>query len=62
MKSTPEVPRLRWMFSIALVKMLFAGPGATLPRFSISGCVAECPIKPRIETSAIKAGKIAKTP
>ena len=49
------------MFSIALVKMSFAGPGATLPRLSISGWVADSPISPSTETSTISAGKIAST-
>jgi hypothetical protein len=62
MKTTPAVPWLFCKFWIALVKIVFAGPGATLPRFSISGCVAEWPTSPRTETSAIIAGKIASTP
>ncbi len=50
------------MFSIALVKISFAGPGATLPRLSISGWVADSPIRPSTDTSTISAGKIASTP
>ena len=56
----PAAPWLLFKFWIALVKMLFAGPGATVPIFSISGSVAECPIRPRTETSAMIAGKIAR--
>jgi len=62
MKITPAAPRLLLRFSIALVKIVLAGPGATLLRFSISGWVAEWPTRPRIETSAMMAGKIASTP
>jgi hypothetical protein len=47
---------------MALVKISLAGPGATAPRLSISGCVAESPTSPRIDTSTISAGKIASTP
>jgi hypothetical protein len=44
----------------AWVRMSFAGPGATVERLSISGCVADGPITPRIETSASSAGKIER--
>ena len=60
-KNTPAAPWLPWMFLIALVKMSFAGPGATLPRLSIRGWVAESPISPSTETITISAGKIAST-
>ncbi len=46
---------------MALVRMSLAGPGATEPMFSSSGSVAESPIRPMIETSAMIAGKIAST-
>ena len=46
---------------MALVKISWAGPGATVPRLSISGCVADSPTRPRIETRTISAGKIAST-
>jgi hypothetical protein len=46
---------------IASVKISWAGPGATLPRFSISGSVADSPIRPSSETITISAGKIAST-
>ena len=46
---------------MALVKTSFAGPGVSLPRLSSRGCVAELPTSPRIETSAMSAGKIART-
>ena len=59
--STPAAPWSPWRFLIALVKMSLAGPGATVPRLSISGCVADSPTRPRIETSTISAGKIART-
>ena len=60
-KNTPAAPWLSSMFSIALVKMSWAGPGATLPRLSISGCVADSPMRPSTETSTISAGKIDST-
>jgi len=47
---------------IALVKISFAGPGATFPRLSISGWVAELPTSPSTDTSTISAGKMASTP
>jgi hypothetical protein len=47
---------------MALVKISFAGPGATAPRLSIRGCVADSPISPRIDTRTMSAGKIASTP
>ena len=62
MKKTPAAPWLPWRFSIALVKISLPGPGATLPRLSISGWVADSPISPRIETSTISAGKIDRMP
>jgi hypothetical protein len=62
MNRMPAVPLPLCTFLIALVKISLAGPGATLLRFSINGCVAECPINPRIETSTISMGKIASTP
>jgi hypothetical protein len=46
---------------IAFVKISCAGPGATSPRLSSSGCVADSPISPSSETSTISAGKIAST-
>ena len=46
---------------MALVKISFAGPGATVPSSSSSGWVADSPTRPRIETSTISAGKIAST-
>ena len=61
MNRTPAAPWSPWRFSIALVKISLAGPGATVPRLSISGCVADSPTSPRIETSTISAGKIART-
>ena len=47
---------------MALVRMSLAGPGATWATLSSSGWVADGPISPRIETSAMSAGKIASTP
>ena len=47
---------------MALVMICFAGPGATTPRLSISGWVADLPISPRIEISARRAGKIERIP
>ena len=44
--SRPAEPRLDWRFSIALVTMSRAGPGASSPRLSSSGSVAESPIRP----------------
>ena len=46
---------------MALVKISLAGPGATVPRLSISGCVADSPTSPSTDTSTIIAGKIAST-
>jgi hypothetical protein len=63
--TTNRMPAAPWLFCrflIAFVKMSLAGPGATLPRLSISGWVAEWPTSPRIETSASSAGKIARIP
>lgn len=34
--ATPEAPRSRWMFSIALVRICFVVPGATVLRLWIS--------------------------
>ena len=47
---------------MALVKICFAGPGATLPRLSISGCVADWPTSPRTEMMTMIIGKMASTP
>jgi hypothetical protein len=58
----PAAPWLFWRLVIALVKICFPGPGASEFRLLRSGWVAECPISPRIETSARSAGKIASTP
>jgi hypothetical protein len=55
-------PRLSVSPCRALARILWAGPGAKPPRLSRSGLVAESPIRPRIETSAIRAGKIERTP
>ncbi len=60
-KNAPAAPWLPWMSLIALVKMSFAGPGATLLRLSSRGSVAESPISPSTETITISAGKIAST-
>ncbi len=61
-RTTPAVPCWLWMFWVALVKICLAGPGATALRLSISGWVADGPTRPRIESKAISAGKIARTP
>ncbi len=61
-KTTPAAPRVRSSPWTAPVKMCWAGPGAILPRFVISGPVAEGPISPRMETMAISAGKMAWMP
>jgi hypothetical protein len=42
--------------------MCCAGPGAKLRRLFSSGFVADLPIRPRIETSAISAGKMERIP
>jgi hypothetical protein len=47
---------------IALVRIWCTDPGASFPRLLKRGCVAACPINPRIDTSAMIAGKIANTP
>ena len=47
---------------MVLVRMSLAGPGATCDTLSSNGCVADGPISPRIETSAMIAGKIARMP
>jgi hypothetical protein len=60
--STPAAPPLFWRFWIALVTICLAGPGATAPRLSISGCVADGPISPNTATSASRAGKIDRIP
>ena len=44
------------------LKISWAGPGATSPRLSISGWVAESPIRPSTDTSTSSAGKIARMP
>ena len=41
--ATPAAPWLLSRFSMALVRMSLAGPGATLPTLSSSVCVAESP-------------------
>jgi hypothetical protein len=61
-KMTPAAPWLFCRFWSAVVRISFAGPGATWLRLSSSGCVAELPISPRIETSAISAGNIERIP
>jgi hypothetical protein len=58
----PAAPWFFWRFSIALVKMSLAGPGATWPRLSISGWVVPLPSRPSIETSARMAGNSARMP
>ena len=50
------------MLVIAFLKIVWAGPGATAPRFSSSGWVTELPIRPSTETITISIGKIASTP
>ena len=62
MKRIPAAPRLCCMLVIALVRIWCTDPGASLLRLSINGCVADGPISPRIETSAMSAGKIARIP
>ena len=59
---TPAEPRLFCRFWMVLVRMSLAGPGATCETLSSSGCVADGPISPRIETNAMMAGKIARMP
>ena len=46
---------------MALVRMSFAGPGATELMLSSRDCVVDSPSSPRMETRAISAGKIAST-
>ncbi len=62
MNRMPAAPRLRCRFWIALAKIWWTDPGASLLRLAISGWSAEVPISPRIETSAMIAGKMASTP
>jgi hypothetical protein len=62
MNRTPAVPWCPPTLWIALVKIVFAGPGATVARLLISGYVAECPIRPRTETITMIIEKIASTP
>jgi hypothetical protein len=65
MPTTNRIPAAPWLpcrFLIALEKMSLAGPGATLPRLSISGCVTEVPSSPSSETSTSSAGKMANIP
>ncbi len=62
MNAKPAAPWLPCRFSSAFVRISCAGPGATSPRLSISGCVADSPISPSTETSTSRAGKIARTP
>ena len=60
--STPAELRLFGRPLIALVKICWAVPGASLSRLSISVLVAEWPTSPTIEISAITAGKMARIP
>jgi len=62
MKSRLAPPRLCVRPFKAFSKILLAGPGAKLPRFVRSGLVADSPIRPTIETSAISAGNIDRIP
>ncbi len=62
MNTTPAAPWERCRPCTAPVKIWRPVPGASEPRWLMSGWVAECPIRPRIETSAIMAGKIAWMP
>ena len=45
-----------------LVRMSFAGPGATVLRLSSSGCVADGPITPSTDTSASSIGNSERMP
>jgi hypothetical protein len=47
---------------MALVTISLAGPGASLPTLSSNGWVAELPIRPRTDTRARIAGKMARIP
>ena len=58
----PAAPWLDVMFSIELSMTSPAVLGVSAVRLSINGCVADSPISPRIETRAISAGNIARTP
>jgi hypothetical protein len=60
--ATPEAPRSRWMFSIALVRICLVVPGATVLRLWISDWVTECPSSPTSETITTSIGKMASTP
>jgi hypothetical protein len=57
-----EPPLLDWMLVRTFVRMSFAGPGATDPRLSSRGWVAEGPITPSTETSASSIGNSERIP
>ncbi len=44
------------------VRICRTGPGATPVRLSISGWMADCPIRPSTEASSTRPGKIDSTP
>ena len=60
--ATVEPPWLDSRLVRTFVRMSFAGPGATEPSWSSSGCVADGPITPSTETSARIIGNSDSTP
>ena len=60
--ATVEPPWLDSRLVRTLVRMSFAGPGATLDRLSSSGWVADGPITPSTDTSASSIGNSESTP
>ena len=62
MNATPALPRPLATCLTAPDRMSLAGPGVSAARLSRIGCVADGPISPMIDTSAMIAGKIASTP
>ena len=60
--ATPEALPAPWRFSIALLRISCAGPGATSSTFSRSESVADSPMRPSTDTTTNSAGKMARTP